>query len=164
MVRGDRARDPDCPDSERTEAFIDSLLAPAMSGMEARRPLRRRGRAAAAGDAVQDQLPAHPTRPHRPDALRGPWPPAQRIDGDRHAHHRGHPAHPHRAVSTGGEAVRRDLQATADAQQQIGTAAEAAATVTETAARRQLSAASSTSASGNRSTKRLARPRPTSAR
>ncbi|MGU3420757.1 hypothetical protein [Methylobacterium sp. D54C] len=25
----------DCPDSERTEAFIDSLLAPAMSGMEA---------------------------------------------------------------------------------------------------------------------------------
>ncbi len=24
-----------CPDSERTEAFIDSLLAPAMSGMEA---------------------------------------------------------------------------------------------------------------------------------
>lgn len=46
-------------------------------------------------------------------------------------------------VSTGGEAVRRDLQATADAQQQIGTAAEAAATVTETAARRQLSAGSS---------------------
>ncbi|MDE3748617.1 phage tail length tape measure family protein [Methylobacterium radiotolerans] len=46
-------------------------------------------------------------------------------------------------VSTGGEAVRRDLQATANAQQQIGTAAEAAAIVTETAARRQLSAASS---------------------
>ncbi|PVZ05025.1 hypothetical protein C7388_10517 [Methylobacterium radiotolerans] len=25
----------DCPDGERTEAFIDALLAPAMSGMEA---------------------------------------------------------------------------------------------------------------------------------
>lgn len=44
-------------------------------------------------------------------------------------------------VSEGGETVRRDLLATADAQQRISTAAEAAATVTESASRRQLSAA-----------------------
>lgn len=43
--------------------------------------------------------------------------------------------------STGGDAVRRDLQATAVAQEQMGAAVNAAATVTESASRRQLSAA-----------------------